>query len=260
MTKTAPRNDDLIDRAILDAVRRLPGWVIAAAALIMYPGIGLILPVARHWSGIALVEANLVGTVVAASLLTGWLIVQIEARDRRHLVEWTTELRLLTAQEFEWLVGELFRREGWEVSETGRQDGPDGNIDLELRRQGRRKIVQCKRWTSQQVGISEIRELAGTLLREGLLGEAGIFVTLSDFTQPASTEAKKTGMSLIDRSELFRRIEKVRRSEPCPICSAPMVLDRSQYGWWEHCVVAGCRGKRDLGDEPGRAVEFLTAA
>lgn len=73
------------------------------------------------------------GTVRAGSLLFGWLFVQIEARDRRHLLEWTSDLRLLDATEFEWLVGELLRREGWSVAEHGRQAGPDGNIDLEIR-------------------------------------------------------------------------------------------------------------------------------
>jgi hypothetical protein len=47
-------------------------------------------------------------------------------------MEWTSDLRSLSAEEFEWLVGEFFRREEWDVRETGRQDGPDGNVDLEL--------------------------------------------------------------------------------------------------------------------------------
>jgi restriction system protein len=260
VAKTAPKADDVLDRAILGVARRLPGWVIAAAALILYPGIGLMLPVAFHWSVIALIEVNVMGALFAAVLAMGWLVVQIQARDRRHLMEWTSELRRLTAEEFEWLVGELFRREGWQVSETGRQDGPDGNIDLELTRKGGRKIVQCKRWKSWQVDVTEIRQFAGTLLREGLRGDAGIFVTLSTFTPQAVTEAKAIGLILVDGGELYRRIEKVRRSEPCPICQAPMELGRSEHGWWLRCTVRGCRGKRDLGGEPGRAVEILTAA
>jgi restriction system protein len=226
----------------------------------LYPGIGLILPVALHWSVIALIELNVVGTLFASILALGWLVVQIQARDRRHLVEWTSELRRLTAEEFEWLVGELFRREGWQVSETGRQGGPDGNIDLEVTRDGGRKVVQCKRWDSRSVGVSEIREFAGTLLREGLRGDLGVFVTLSGFTPQAITEAKAMGLTLVDGGALYQRIEKVRRSEPCPICQAPMELGRSEHGWWLRCTVPGCRGKRDLGGEPGPAVEILTAA
>src|SRR5438445_343689 len=60
------------------------------------------------------------------------------------------------------------------------------------------------------------------------------------------------------RRHLAERIDKVRRPQPCPICGQPMQLDRSPHGWWLRCVAAGCRGKRDLGAEPGRAVELLT--
>jgi restriction endonuclease Mrr len=90
----------------------------------------------------------LMGTLLAGSFVLAWFGVQVLAQRRRHLVEWTTDLRLLDAAEFEWLVGEVFRREGWAVEETGSQDGPDGNIDLRLTKAGARFIVQCKRWTS----------------------------------------------------------------------------------------------------------------
>ncbi len=141
------------------------------------------------------------------------------APDRRHLIEWTTSLRLLGAEEFEWLVGELFRRDGWTVEETGRHGSPDGNIDLVLRRGGERKVVQCKRWTSQLVGVDELRGFAGTLLREGLPGAAGIFVTLSDFTEQARAEARTTGITLVNNRDLKR---------PHPKCAARgTVLDLS---------------------------------
>jgi restriction system protein len=149
-----------------------------------------------------------------------------QTRDRRHLIEWTSDLRLLTPEEFEWLVGEVFHREGWKVRETGRQDAPDGNIDLELMRQGQRVIVQCKRWKSWQVGVKEVREFAGTLMREGLPPNAGVFVTLSDFTPQARAEGEKIGITLVDNRDLYARIEKVRRSELCLICGKPMILAR----------------------------------
>ena len=78
--------------------------------------------------------------------------------------------------------------------------------------------MQCKRWQSWSVGVDEVRKLAGTLMREGLRGDAGIFVTLSHFTEPAIAEAAKLGIELVDNRELARRIERVRATEPCPIC------------------------------------------
>jgi HJR/Mrr/RecB family endonuclease len=251
-------SDWIWDHALIPFVTRVPGLVVAAVALLFYPGIGLVLPLVLGWPTNWLISINLIGVTAAALLSIGYLVVLVQAKDRRHLLEWTTDLRLLTAAEFEYLVGELFRREGWNVAETGRQDGPDGNIDLVLTRGRKRRIVQCKRWTSWLVGVKEVRAFAGTLMSEGASGKDGIFVTLSNFTEQAEEEAKRTGIALLDGADLLSRVEKVRRQEPCPICDRPMLFDRSSRGWWFRCVTEGCAGKRDLGTEAGRAIELLT--
>ena len=105
------------------------------------------------------------------------------------------------------------------------------------------------------VDVDQIRLFQGTLHRENLPGDSGIFVTLSRFTENARMEAERDGLTLIDNRELHSRIEKVRRSEPCPQCEAPMMLGRSPHGWWLRCVNAPCSGKRDL--DPGRALDLL---
>jgi HJR/Mrr/RecB family endonuclease len=238
-------------------VSKSSGTEVAVLSLLLYGGIGLVLPLALGWPTWNLVEANVVGTASAAVVCLGWLFARIEAGHRRHLVEWTSNLRLLDSEEFEWLVGEVFRREGWAICETGRRDGPDGNIDLTMTRNGTRKIVQCKRWSSWPVGVDEIRKFLGTLMREKLPGDAGIYVTLSNFTEQAREEAEQAGIRVIDNRDLYSRIEKVRRTESCPVCGTPMILNQSQYGWWLRCVTPKCKGKRDLSNDPGRAVEML---
>ena len=251
-------SDWLWDHVLWPFVNRVPGRAVAVVALLFYPGLGLALPIVLGWSDSWLLAANLWGVVLAALLSVGYLLVLIEQKDRRHLLDWTTDLRLLTAAEFEYLVGEVFRREGWDVTETGRQDGPDGNIDLVLKRGRERRIVQCKRWTSWQVGVNDIRAFAGTLTREGASPNEGIFVTLSDYSRQAQNEAKKMGIGLLDGAALFGRVENVRRQEPCPNCQRPMLFDRSPRGWWFRCVAEGCSGKRNLGRDAGRAIELLT--
>jgi hypothetical protein len=240
------------------SVARISGREVGGLALGFYAGIGIALPLALHRSIAGFIELNVLGSSLAGLVIVAWLAVRVEASHRRHLIEWTTSLRLLDAVEFEWLVGELFRREGWKVRETGGHGRPDGNVDLELSGNGRRAIAQCKRWTARLVGVEDIRGFAGTLLREGLTAKAGFFVTLSGFTPQAQLEAKAMGLTLVDGRELFARIETVRRHEPCPECEMPMTLSRSERGWWLRCVADGCRGKRDLGKDPGRAVELLT--
>jgi hypothetical protein len=85
-----------------------------------------------------------------------------------------------------------------------------------------------------------------------------MFATLSDFTEQARLEGGRLGMTLIDGIDLYGRVDKVRRPEPCPICQVPMLLDRSIHGWWFRCTRSGCGGKRDLGRDPAQAVELLT--
>jgi hypothetical protein len=250
--------DALVERFFVEVVARWSGRSALIATLIAYPGVGLVMPVLLGFSTSSLVGANIFGVCIAAFFCIGWLAAQVQASNRRHLVEWTTDLRLLTAEEFEWLVGELFRREGWVVEETGRQGGPDGGIDLRLTKGNERRTVQCKRWTSWQVGVADVRAFAGALVADGPAGSGGIFVTLSDFTTAAQEAARRLNLTLLDNHDLYGRIESVRRTEPCPTCTKPMVLDRSRHGWWFRCVAPGCGGKRDLGNEPGRAVELLS--
>lgn len=132
------------ERLLIAFAKRASGRTVALVAVLLYAGIGLAVPLVLALPTSWLVSLNIMGTTLAGLLILVWLGVRVPARDRRHLVEWTTDLRLLDAAEFEWLVGEVFRRDGWKVEETGRQDGPDGNVDLRLTRGGKCVIVQCK--------------------------------------------------------------------------------------------------------------------
>lgn len=248
---------DRLADAMIERYVALNGRLATAIAIAVYPGVGLVLPIVLDLPVTWLISINLTSVLFAALLLLGWMAARVETARRRQLLEWTTDLRHLDSTEFEWMVGELLRREGWSVLETGGQGVPDGNVDLRVTKAGDRRIVQCKRWQSWAVGVDEVRGFAGTLLREGLPGAAGSLFTLSDFTPAAIEEAKRTGIELVSGPALYTRIEAVRKPEPCPRCGKTMRLDQSEFGWWFHCTKA-CGGKRDLGRDPARAVELLT--
>jgi HJR/Mrr/RecB family endonuclease len=250
--------DAAIDRLFQAVAARATERGILWLAAVLYIGVGLALPLTLAWSVPWLVAANVFGTMLAFSFLMVWVGARVQESRRRNLLEWTTDLRRLDAREFEWLVGEVFRREGWAVEETGLHGQPDGGVDLILRKGRERAFVQSKRWTSWQVGVADVRSFAGTLTRDRLPSNAGFIVTLSDFTEQARLEGKKLGLTLLDGVDLYARVDKVRRPEPCPNCRAPMLLDRSPRGWWFRCTTPGCGGKRDLGRDPAQAVELLT--
>jgi len=97
-------------------------------------------------------------------------------------------------QDFERLMAEVFKLDGWAVSVVGTsaRGRGDGGVDLILRRPGEAVAVQCKR-VRGRVGVEKVRELQGALADFGAL--RGIFVTLGDFTQEAHDFATRRGWS-----------------------------------------------------------------
>lgn len=98
--------------------------------------------------------------LVPLVFVCGALISFLHSRRKRVIFDSQTSLhsiRALSWQEFEWLVSEAYRRKGYSVIERG-GNAPDGGVDLELRKDGRKTIVQCKRWNAFKVNVSMVRE------------------------------------------------------------------------------------------------------
>ncbi len=58
----------------------------------------------------------------------------------------------MTWGEFEMLVGEAYRRRGYQVVERGGSSA-DGGVDLVLLKDGAKYYVQCKQWKALKVGV-----------------------------------------------------------------------------------------------------------
>lgn len=93
----------------------------------------------------------------------------------------------MTRQEFELLVGEGFRQQGYQVTESG-GGGADGGVDLVLRKGGDKLLVQCKQWKAFMVGVTVVRELYGVMAADG--APWGFVVTSGRFTDEAKTFVK----------------------------------------------------------------------
>lgn len=102
-------------------------------------------------------------------LIACWLAALIsflDSRRRQRLLASQTGLRSLSAmdwREFEMLVGEAFRRQGYKVRETG-LGGADGGVDLILHKDGATTLVQCKQWRTKLVDVRVVREMYGLLM------------------------------------------------------------------------------------------------
>jgi restriction system protein len=178
-------------------------------------------------------------------------------------------------QEFELLVGESFRLQGYQVTETG-GGGADGGIDLVLRKGGEKFFVQCKQWKAFTVGVTVVRELYGVMAAKGSAG--GFVVTSGRFTQEATDFAKGRNVQLIDGPVLMGMIRsatvtrgKVVKAGPrqappapakapiaaiappaCPVCSKAMVQRMAKKGanagqaFWGCSGYPGCKGTRPV--------------
>lgn len=110
-------------------------------------------------------------------------------------------------REFEMLVGEAFRRQGYAVVETG-GNGPDGGIDLLLTKNRETHLVQCKQWKALKVGVTVVRELYGVMAAQGAVG--GFVVTSGRFTADAVAFAQGRNIHLIEGEKLLVMIRDVQ--------------------------------------------------
>jgi restriction system protein len=128
----------------------------------------------------------------------------------------------LNWQDFELLVGQAFRMQGYAVTETG-QGGADGGIDLILTKGRERTLVQCKQWRAQMVGVAVVRELYGAMAADGAV--AGIVVTSGRFSADAKAFAAGRNVNLIDGQALATLIDTAKAApllRPFPAPGAPL--------------------------------------
>jgi|SRR6185437_9432135 len=193
------------------------------------------------------------------------LVSFIGRQKRKRLLETQTGLdsmRAMNWREFEMLVGEAFRRQGYRIEETG-LGGADGGIDLRLSKNGKTTLVQCKQWRSRHVDVKIVREMAGLLAHHG--ADAVKIVAIGDFTPDAQRFAQGKPIELIHGEALLALVRGVQEtptaaadqsvkpnvasaSTPeCPSCGTLMVKRtnrRSHEAFWGCPKYPRCRGTR----------------
>ncbi|WP_021026387.1 restriction endonuclease [Comamonas sp. B-9] len=112
-------------------------------------------------------------------------------------------------REFELLVGEAYRLQGFRIIELG-GNGPDGGVDLVLLKGSEKFLVQCKQWKAQRVGVAIVRELYGVMAARGATG--GFVVTSGRFSNDAQEFARGRNITLVDGHQLLAMVQRARQS------------------------------------------------
>ncbi len=254
---------------LLRELAGLPWWVSVIVAVIVYVAIRWVLPTiggsnaAMRALGEGLRDKAWMFAMPFV-LVAG--VAAVNAWYRRHLLDAQSgveSLRAMTWQDFERLVGEAYRRQGYVVEEFG-GSAPDGGVDLVLHRAGGKVVVQCKRWKSTQVGVALIREFFGVTIAER--AERGIFVTTGTFTPDAAEFARGKPLELVDGTRLAALVAGLQPNKTipaetaalvCPKCGGEMARRLAKRGanaggeFWGCVRYPKCSGTRDIGARAG---------
>ena len=233
-------------------------------------GSPILKPVGQLLSGGAY---SLLAWVVLALCWVGAAASFFKSRHRKALLDTQTGLDSIAAmswRQFELLVGEAFRRRGYQVEETG-LGGADGGIDLILRKNGRTELVQCKQWRTRQIKVPTVREMWGLVAHHRADGVK--IVCVGEFTRDASEFAEGKNIELINGNRLLELVRDVQtlvadepmiqasRVEPvlsaqvtsaqvtCPSCDAELVFRKNRStgaGFWGCTNYPECKGTRPV--------------
>jgi restriction system protein len=113
-----------------------------------------------------------------------------------------TDHDALSPDEFEQAIADLCIRDGCAEVEVVGGAGDLGADVLALTPDGRRVVIQCKRYgEDNKVGSEELQRFGGTCFTvHG--ADVAVLVTSSDFTAPAADYARQCGIVCVDREGL----------------------------------------------------------
>ncbi len=204
--------------------------------------------------------------------------------DRQVILEKQTSIgsiQQLNWKQFEVLVGEYYRKQGYQVVENA-NSGADGGVDLRLHQNGTKTIVQCKHWKVAKVGVKDIREFYGIFMHEQ--AKQAIYITSGIYTEEAKIFVQGKPIVLIEGRQLAAMITSVNGATPaqqtkpqapahkpaytkqaqalnpielnipaCPKCGYEMILRHARKGdtagsdFWGCTNFPRCRGTRPIG-------------
>lgn len=203
------------DKAGQAAVEKLLEWIAAMPErtkdrLVVGSASAIIVACAIPWVWIRLPIVG-VGTLAMMAAITAAMYAMRRQREKEFLLRNSTARSVLESlrwRDFELLVGAVLEAEGWKVVHRG-GDGPDGGIDLIAEREGKRWVVQCKKWDHESVGVDVIRSMLGVARREKAVGV--MVFTPGDFTKAAREEYFESHDALlVDGGTLLVRIGAIR--------------------------------------------------
>lgn len=147
----------------------------------------------------------------------------------------------LSWQDFEFLLSEWFKKQGYSTEITG-GGGADGGIDIKLYKDGKASLVQCKHYKVWKVSVHIVREFFGIVTAEN--AAEGYIVTSGRFTKEAQLFAQGKNIHLVDGRDLVEMfasndvstaINLVSTTTACPKCGGQLIERSGKFGKFLGC-------------------------
>lgn len=165
----------------------------------------------------------------------------------------TEVISKLSWQDFEFLLSEYYKKQGYSTEITG-GGGADGGIDIKLYKDGETYLVQCKHYKSWKVSVQIVREFFGIVTAENAAG--GYIVTSGRFTKDAYAFAKGKNIHLVNGHDLVEMLDSndletaknmTTDVEVCPECGGQLIERAGKFGKFLGCSnYPKCKYTKDL--------------
>jgi restriction system protein len=191
-----------------------PWWVSVVVAAITYVGLTHILPNVETGNPIVdmiFKSFPYAGPLFAVTFLLAAPFAFFNGRRKRKLLDDQQDINSIKAlgwKEFEELVAEAYRRQGFRVIENG--FGPDGGVDVKLIQNNQTTLVQCKQWRSKNVGVAVIREMFGVMTADN--ASKVVIICCGGFTRDALSFAENKPIELIGGAELLSIVKEIQNN------------------------------------------------
>jgi len=182
------------NEGILDLLFELPWWCSVIVSATIYVILKWVLPIFSFdnifFQGTAQAAPNVAAYFALVLLLPAPFSFFNSWRKKQQLDKQKSieSIRSLSWKQFEEIIAEVFRRKGYSVLENS-GIGPDGGVDIELKKDGSLFLIQCKHWKNSKVGVRVVREMYGVMVAKQATGV--IIITSGFFTQEAQHFARE---------------------------------------------------------------------
>lgn len=185
--------------------------------------------------------------IVLIAIIIFWILLKMKKQKFNDIYDWHSDTELLEKirsmhpNKFEDYISDMYSRLGYNTERVGH--AYDGGIDVIATKNDIKHYIQCKKYITSKVGVSEVRDFYGAMAGK-LSNGKGIFITTNIFTTEAESFAEGKPIELIDGNGLIKLVKSAKKendviipieAKKCPKCGSELVEKMGRHGKFLGC-------------------------